>query len=279
MRGFGGAAGIGHRTGGLGRLAWLKETAEVEDLAPLAERLGKLFAKLSAIDPRLAIISDNTAADQLAAEAHAAWNRIGEHEHSHFTPPKAHAVPSTAYVTATAVNYCALAFPVVPLGHPDAAALSVAGRLLTHQVLHPKLREQGGAYGGGAGYQGGAATFALTSYRDPRLEATFADMRDSLRWLAECPDDAQAIKESVLGVLASLDAPGSPAGECRSRFAGDLKGTGPARLNAHRAAILAVTAEQVRAAAKRHLPPDGGVAAVICGPEAAARLGWETISV
>jgi hypothetical protein len=279
MRGFGGAAGIGHRTGGLGRLAWLKQTAESEDLAPLAARLGKLFAKLSAIDPKLAVISDDPAFARLGADARAAWKYSSAPAGSRFVPPAPQSVPSTAYTTATAVNYCALAFAVVPLGHPDAAALSVAGRLLTHQVLHPKLREQGGAYGGGAGYQGGAATFTLTSYRDPRLEATFADMRDSLRWLANCPDDAQAIKESVLGVLASLDAPGSPAGECRSRFAADLKGSGPERLNAHRAAILGVTAAQVRAAAARHLPPDGGVAAVICGPEAAARLGWETIAV
>ena len=36
--------------------------------------------------------------------------------------------------------------------HPDAAALMILARVLSQQYLHPVLREQGGAYGGGAAY-------------------------------------------------------------------------------------------------------------------------------
>ena len=281
VRGFGGAAGLSHRISGLGRLAWLKETAEVvEQLGAggLAGELATLIKKLGQADPHLALIGDAAERDEVIATARRSWP-ASTVTLPPFVAPAAQAVAPTAFTTATAVNYCALAFPVVPLGHAEAAALSVAGRILTHQVLHPKLREQGGAYGGSASYQGGSATFSLTSYRDPRLEATYVDMRDSLRWLRTCPDDLRVMKEAVLGVMASLDAPGSPAGECRSRFSGDLKGVLPARLDAYRAAILRVTTADVRAAAERYLDPEGGTQAVICGTEAATRLGWTTVSL
>ncbi len=284
QRGFGGAAGMGHRTGGLGRLAWLKATSESLEKDPqaivgLADELQVLVRKLSTLDARTALIGDAAESPAIIAAAQAVWPAAAASTHRLFSAPPAIAVGPTAFTTATAVNYCALAFQAPPLGHADAAALSVAGRLLTHQVLHPKLREQGGAYGGSASYQGGSAAFTLTSYRDPRLEATYVDMRDALRWLRSCPDDPRLMKESILGVLASLDAPGSPAGECRSRFSGDLKGTGPTRLDAYRAAILRTTAAEVRAVAERHLDPDGGTQAVICGTEAALKLGWETVAI
>ena len=179
------------------------------------------------------------------------------------------------------MNYCALAFTTVGFEHPDAPALAVAGPLLTNNVLHPKLREQGGAYGGSASAQASTATFALSSYRDPRLDATFADMREGLRWLSGCPDEPRLLKEAILGVIAHLDSPGSPAGEARNRFVGDLKGVGPALLNAFRAKVLAVTPAQVRAAASRWLPADGGSRAVLTGAEqiAGSTLEWvhETI--
>ena len=282
VRGFGGAAGISHRLNGLGRLAWLKETSDViEQLGAggLASELATLIKKLGHADPHMALIGDAAERTEVIEAARRAWPSKSMTAAAPFNAPAASAVAPTAFTTATAVNYCALAFPVVPLGHVDAPALSVAGRILTHQVLHPKLREQGGAYGGSASYQGGSATFSLTSYRDPRLEATFDDMRESLRWLRTCPDDSRVMKEAVLGVMASLDAPGSPSGECRARFSGDLKGVFPTRLDAYRAAILCVTTADVRAAAERHLHPDGGTQAVICGTEAATRLGWSTVTL
>jgi hypothetical protein len=49
---------------------------------------------------------------------------------------------SDDFTTATAVNYCALAYAVAPLGHPDAAALSVAAR--------PGVAGQEGEEGSGA---------------------------------------------------------------------------------------------------------------------------------
>ncbi len=288
MRGFGGAGALHHRMGGLGRLAYLKRLGEdiAEEnpkakmhLAELSLRLRDLLARLVGAERHVAVIGDAAERSDVLATLKQSWalpEPVDTSATVPFKAPAPAASPPTAYATATAVNYCALVFPAVTLAHADAAALAVAGPLLTNNVLHPKIREQGGAYGGGASYQGSNAVFALTSYRDPRLDATYADMRGALGWLAACPDDARLFKEAVLGVIAGLDSPGSPAGEARSRFTGDLKGMGPALLNGYRQRILAVTVDDVRRAAARWLPAEGGTLAVVTSADtvATSTLGW-----
>ena len=288
-RGFGGAAALGHRLSGLGRLQWLKRTAAAIDaegdagrqaLARLGEELAALAARIAAGTRHFALIGDAAARSELVDALRLAWAALPQSESA---PAGAglRALPvqpgaATAYTTATAVSYCALAFPTVPLAHGDAAALSVSGRLLTNSILHPRIREQGGAYGAAASYAGATGSFTLTSYRDPRFAATFEDMRAGLRWLGECPADARLLKEAVLGVIAGLDSPGSPAGEARARFTSDLKGTGPERMNAFRRRVLATSIEDVRRIARVWLPADGGVQAAVTSAEIAGRagLGW-----
>lgn len=286
-RGFGGVAGLGHRLGGLGRLAWLKRTAaEVAEDAPgararlteLADGCRRLLARLARAPRRVALIGDAADAAEVRARLRAQPAARAE---SPCTAPGPSAAAPRAWTTASAVNYCALVFPTVPLTHPDAAALSVGGRLLVNQILHPRIREQGGAYGSGAGYTGATGSFALTSYRDPRLAATFEDFRFGLRWLRECAVEQRLVTEAVLGVMADIDAPASPAGEARGRFAGELKGVTPKLLDAQRQRVLAVDAAAIRAAAQRWLDPDGGAAAAITSAGALGKsgLGWESEAI
>jgi len=291
-RGMGGAAALGHRLSGLGRLAWLKRLAAsiAEDAIGADAALEKLGAALGALRTRLvnqprqlALIGDTVNEASVQEHVRTAWAALGQPSGARqpFRSPLAHNEAATAYTTATAVNYCALAFPAVPLGHADAPGLAVAGRLLVNNVLHPKIRERGGAYGSGASFAPATGTFTLSSYRDPRLSGTYDDFRESLRWLSDCPNDQRLLKEALLGVIAGLDSPGSPAGEARSRFTGDLKGSTPKRLNAFRARILATTVTDVRRVANAWLPADGGVPAVVTGIDQfkASGLGWTTEAV
>lgn len=286
-RGFGGAAGLGHRSSGLGRLAWLKRTAAAvaeeapgarERLAELADGCQRLLRRLARAPRRVALIGD--AADVVAVRARLRPHAADAPGRPFAGLPRSPTEPC-AWTTASAVNFCALAFPTVPLTHADAPALGVAGRLLVNQILHQRIREQGGAYGSGAGYTSATGTFALSSYRDPRLAATFDDFRSGLRWLRECPDDPRIVTEAVLGLIADLDSPASPSGEARARFAGEVKGVTPALLDRQRQRVLAVDAAAIRAAAQRWLDPDGGVAAVITSAGALAKsgLGWAAEAV
>ena len=82
------------------------------------------------------------------------------------------------------------------------------------------IRDRGGAYGGGAGYHPDSGSFRFYSYRDPRLLATFADFDRALDWLQETDHPARTLEEAILGVIAAIDKPGSPAGEAVSAFFG-----------------------------------------------------------
>jgi hypothetical protein len=291
-RGFGGAAALGHRLSGLGRLAWLKRTSALiavdasgaqEAIASLSSQLSALLRRVLTQTRHFALIGDAAARSEVMAGMRQAWAAApaGVQSGGRLKPLPPQSTGPTGYTTATAVSYCALAFPTVPLGHGDAAALAVAGRLLTNNVLHSRIREQGGAYGASASYAGATGSFTLTSYRDPRFSATLDDMRAGLRWLAESPADARLLKEAVLGVIAGLDSPGSPAGEARARFTADLKGTGPDRMNSFRRRVLATSIEEIRRIARVWLPADGGSAAAVTSAEILAKsgLGWHAEAI
>ncbi|MFN4175065.1 MAG: metalloprotease, partial [Parachlamydiaceae bacterium] len=50
----------------------------------------------------------------------------------------------------SAVAFIAHSFKTIPYTHPDSPYLAIASYLFDNLTLHPRIREQGGAYGGGA---------------------------------------------------------------------------------------------------------------------------------
>jgi Zn-dependent M16 (insulinase) family peptidase len=165
--------------------------------------------------------------------------------------------------TSTQVNFCAKAYPTVPSDHPDAAALTVLGGFLRNGYLHRTIREQGGAYGGGASQDSNVAAFRFYSYRDPRLTETLADFDASIQWLLETQHDPEQLEQAVLGVIGSLDKPGSPAGEAKSAFHNNLFGRTPEQRRRVRARLLAVTIEDLKRVAQTYLQPQHASVAIV----------------
>lgn len=195
--------------------------------------------------------------------------------------PKTRQPVKQLWLTSTQVNFCALAFPTVPGGHADAAALTVLGDYLRNGFLHRAIREQGGAYGAGAGQDNGDAVFRFFSYRDPRVEGTLADFYASLTWLQEQAVDQQKLEEAILGVVSSIDKPGSPAGDARSTFFSSLFGRTPETRKAFRASILAVTGEDLLRVAAKYLKPELASVAVVTNAKTAESLdaSYEKLAV
>jgi Zn-dependent M16 (insulinase) family peptidase len=121
-------------------------------------------------------------------------------------------------------------FPTVAENHEDSAALTVLAGILRNGFLHRAIREQGGAYGGGATHDGANGLFRFYSYRDPNLEKTFDAFAASIRWVLSNDIPFDLVEESILGIVSSIDAPGSPSGEARQVFHQSLFG----RTNEHR---------------------------------------------
>ena len=282
-RGLGGPAAFSHRMHGFERLAWLKRVAGGEDgpddadLAALGAGLDRLLGRLRSQPRTVAMVGDAAGRDEALAAIRAAHaGRLGTVD-SALSAPAPMAVEPIAFTTATAVQYNALVHAAPALSHADAPALAVAAQYLSHGYLHQHVREQGGAYGGNARYSPASGMFVLDSYRDPRLAATFADFAAGLRWLQAIPDDERPLREAILAVIAGVDTPASPAGEAKARFIAERKRSGPERINPFRAAVLAVTPAEVRAAATRWLAGPGHAASVASAEAvaAAAMPGWQ----
>ena len=183
-----------------------------------------------------------------------------------------------AWLIQANVQFCALAYPAVDVAHPDAAPLMVLAAYLRNGFLHSAIREKGGAYGGGASYDGNACSFRFYSYRDPRLAETFKDFEASVQWLLNTEQQPHQLEEAILGLIASMDKPGSPAGEAITACYALLHARTPAFRKQLRARLLAVTLEDLKTVAQRYLieqQPTRAVVAPIAKREILEQLGFD----
>lgn len=178
---------------------------------------------------------------------------------------------STAWLISTNVYHNAQSHPAVPTAHPDAAALMVLAPYLRNGYLHNAIREKGGAYGGGASYDGASSSFRFYSYRDPNCQQTFAHFDASVNWLLTKEQDPRLLEEAILSIIASMDKPGSPAGDAVKSCMNDRHGRGKDWQSTLRQRILSVTTDDLQRVARTYLQSDG-VKAVLAPADKADTL-------
>lgn len=177
------------------------------------------------------------------------------------------------WITNTQVNFCAKAYPTVPSGHPDAAALTVLGGFLRNGFLHRAIREQGGAYGGGASQDSNVAAFRFYSYRDPRLVETLEDFDQAIDWLLNTEHNDEQLEQAILGVISSLDKPASPAGEAKQAFHNQLFGRSDEHRRQFRQRVLSVTLEDLKRVTATYLKPQLASIGIISNQTTVDQLG------
>jgi Zn-dependent M16 (insulinase) family peptidase len=183
-----------------------------------------------------------------------------------------------AWLIQSNVQFCASVYPAVAIDHPDAAVMTILGPYLRDGFLHQAIREQGGAYGGGAGYDANACAFRFFSYRDPRMSETFADFERSIDWLMNHDAKPHQIEEAILGVISSMDKPGSPAGEAITSCYANFHKRGRAFRQAFRQRILEVSIEDLRRVTAQYLvdqTPSKSVVAPIARQNDLIDLGFD----
>jgi len=263
------SAALAHRWRGLEAIRRLKALDDsLDDAGKLAELAGQLLAlrELLALQPRrLLLVCEAAEQEALRGALERAWSGVAQADAASALAPEFTAGRlAEAWTTSTQVNFCARSYPAVSPTHADAAALMVLGGFLRNGFLHRAIREQGGAYGGGASYDGDSATFRFYSYRDPRLAETLADYDRALDWLQQGGHEARALEEAILGVVARIDQPASPAGEAQRSFYSALHGRTPEQRRRLRQAVLDVTLEDLIRVAAGHLVAEHVSTVVIC---------------
>lgn len=106
------------------------------------------------------------------------------------------------------VNFCAKVVPTISYTDPDYAKLRVLSRFLTSKYLHPIVREQNGAYGGGAMLTLDGV-FNFYSYRDPNSRVTMNVFDQTADWMSKNVKliDDQNLFEAKLSILQQMDQP------------------------------------------------------------------------
>ncbi len=185
-----------------------------------------------------------------------------------------------AWLISTNVFFNAISYPAVPSGHADAPALMVLANYLRNGYLHTAIREKGGAYGGGASFDGNGACFKFYSYRDPHCQATFEHFTQSVSWLINDPQEPRQLQEAILGIIAGMDKPGSPAGDAVKCCLGEhFHGRDKAWQEKLRADILAVSLDDLRRVATTYLldkPFVRATLAPLTQESLVAQLGFES---
>lgn len=240
--------------------------ADKGELKIFAEQLAQIHQDVIQMPREFLLIAEN---EQLALSQDimlAPWSAV-QPQHNNtgelFNLEASVSPVKQAWLTNTQVNFCAKAYAGVTLTHPDSAALTVLAVFMRNGFLHTNIREKGGAYGGGASYDAESASFRFYSYRDPRLVETLQDFNRSIDWVVSNKHDPRLLEEAILGVVGSLDKPGSPAGEAKDAFQNQLFGRTSAIRQAFRQRILGVSLEDLRTVAERYLTSNTENIAVI----------------
>lgn len=269
---------------GLPALNWLKQQLEQIEQNPqhldqLLAQVQQLHQQITQLPKQFLLVAEQEKLQELTGLIHEVWQ--GETQNSLGNTVTKTEFPADsedmAWLIQSNVQFCAASYQAVAVAHPDTAALMVLGPYLRNGFLHRALREQGGAYGGGASYDGNACAFRFHSYRDPRLAETFKDFEASIEWLLNDKQEAYQLEEAILGLIASMDKPGSPAGEAITANHAVLHGRTPEFRRQLRAALLNVSLDDLKRVAQqyvKHATPVRAVVAPYAKAEELQQLGF-----
>ncbi|MDP1539586.1 MAG: insulinase family protein [Moraxellaceae bacterium] len=267
-RNYSALASFQQQQGGLFGIRFIRQlNQQVSDAA----QLQSLQAELSALHQRIMsaprqalLIAEADTLAQHTLDAHwSALPAVSDQFSGMNWQAASRQVINEAWLTQTQVQFCAKAYPAVASDHADAPALMALGGFLRNGFLHRAIREQGGAYGGGAGYDANACAFRFFSYRDPRLAETLQDFDASIDWLLSTKHKPDQLEEAMLGIFADMDKPRSPAGEARQAFHNALYGRTPAQCQQLRERLLAVSISDLQRVAEQYLLPATASTSVI----------------
>lgn len=279
------AAKLSHDLSGLAGISAIKELDDtLKDSGKLQEFADKLqqLHQLIIVAPRQYLLIGEQEKLRDYSAAMKSWQSADNKNFTAFELPKVQEKISQAWITNTQVNFCATAYPTVAMDHQDAPALTVLGGFLRNGYLHRTIREQGGAYGGGASQDNNIAAFRFYSYRDPRLEETLNDFEGALNWLQENNHDTDQVEQAILGVISSIDKPGSPAGEAKQTYHAELFGRDREKRERFRNRLLSVSIDDLKRVATTYLTPEKLNTAIITSSdniEAAKTLGLDIIEL
>jgi Zn-dependent M16 (insulinase) family peptidase len=194
----------------------------------------------------------------------------------------AQSVKGEVYASASLqVGFAAFSLPAAPYTSPEHAAELVLAHRLSTGALWENIRMKGGAYGAFAQSDGIERIFSLSTYRDPNPLRSLDAFGAVVREAAEEKPGEESLVKAIIGSYAQETRPRTPAEKGSAGFFRFLCGIEDRHRAERLKALIAVSAEDLAAAAARLAAgmdaAAGGCPVVVAGnaaaETAAARLG------
>ena len=275
---------LAHNSSGLESIRRLRALArripEAEQQQLLLKRFSELHRRITGSERQFLLIAEQDHRERLVAELSDVWSDSPDAgPGNELSLPALRERNCEAWTTATSVNFCAKAWPTVPADHEDNPVLHVLARFISNGFLHRTIREQGGAYGSGAGQNSNAAVFRCFSYRDPRLNETLADFDRALDWVLQEKHKDRQLEEAILGVVSAMDKPSSPAGEAKIAFYNNLFGRTLEQRLAFRKRVLSTTLDDLRSVTSRYFDTTNASYGIVTNREAVESLQLKDLKI
>lgn len=182
-------------------------------------------------------------------------------------------------VIASPVAFIGKVFPTVSYTHPHAPALNIASFLFDNLTLHTKIREQGGAYGGGAVSNPMSGNFYFYSYRDPNVLTTFRAFEDAIQNVLKGDFDETDLEEAKFEMIQGLDSPISPGSQAEVAYGWLREGRSLEVRQLYRNKVLALTCDDVIQAVRDVIADrvNEGSAIIFAGKELLEKANQELV--
>lgn len=183
-------------------------------------------------------------------------------------------------IIASPVSFIGKVFPTVSYTHPDAPALNIAAYLFDNLTLHTKIREQGGAYGGGAVSNPLSGNFYFYSYRDPNIVQTLKAFEEAVENVLQGNFEESDLEEAKFEMIQSLDSPLSPGSQAEVAYGWWREGRTFTMRQAFRNKLLALTRDEVIHAVESIIAPNmhQGSPVIFAGKELLEKANQELLA-
>lgn len=238
----------------------------------------KLIKKLKSLKERLLHAQSydlvTTCSEKLYSQAKPYLEKLTEFKPRPYAPWESKfelkKVASQGKMSSTSVFFTSAALKTTHFLDPDAAFLSVAAKLLDNTYLHRAIREQGGAYGGGASNKIASGKFCFYAYRDPNLASTLEAYKMACQKVEGGHFSDRELEEAKLGVIQKFDQPISPEYRGLTAYSWLLENKTLENRKKIRQSILNATKKDIQSALKKYVSSQIENATVISfGPKEA----------
>jgi Zn-dependent M16 (insulinase) family peptidase len=185
-----------------------------------------------------------------------------------------------ALITATNVNFAALALPAASFGTEESVQEAILAHYLSTGFLWEQVRMKGGAYGAGASVSSLERVFTFSSYRDPNIARTFDSFRQALDSARARSLSPEAFEQVLIGAVGREERPMAPGERGYTALKRSLLGISDRMRQERRDRLLSASPEDLSAAAARLASRFAqGYSAVLTGRQALESSGLRDLDL